>query len=63
MLLALKYGNPAEDREMCKLAVMYADKAVRMSYLPGSPYILVVYAVGGLMEFDIALRNSFNEHA
>ena len=27
-LLALKYGNPAEDREICKLAVMYADKPV-----------------------------------
>lgn len=27
-LLALKYGNPAEDREICKLAVMYTDKPV-----------------------------------
>ena len=31
-LLALKYGNPAEDREICKLAVMYTDAPVGMKY-------------------------------
>ncbi|XP_067935051.1 cerebral cavernous malformations protein 2 homolog [Watersipora subatra] len=59
-LLALKYGNPAEDREICKLAVMYADKpesAHEICSLVGQCF-QIVYTEATMQAFDKNLEHN-----
>ncbi|KAF6031125.1 CCM2 [Bugula neritina] len=59
-MLALKYGNPAEDREICKLAVMYTDKsetAHEICSLVGQCF-QIVYTEATMQAFDKNLEHN-----
>lgn len=58
-LLALKYGNPVEEREMCKMAVMYADRpetAHEVCSLIGQCF-QIVYTEATMQFFDKTMHN------